>query len=255
MRYITPEIILRHRLAERPKPRWDVAVVCFRGPLGSQAIVQRLNAIPVGYKTLWGMDESTDLPYVHETAVGGARICVVSRCAWGGPQAAILVEELAYLGVTRIIGFGAAGSLVPDLRKGTQVVASTAIVTDGTSRAHTEASDLPADGELYAALEAVVDELGADVIPVRIATVDAVYRETEGAVQQWLSQGAQTINMETSPLYAASVACGVKSLWLGHISDSLLNQEWDTWMRAESITDISTRIAAALVERVSGLPQ
>ena len=251
MRYITPKIIIKHRLAERPKPHWDIAVLCFRGPLGSEAIVQRLNATPVGYKTLWGMDESTDLPYVHETEVGGTRICVVSRCVWGGPQAAILVEELAHLGVTRIVGFGAAGSLVPDLPKGTQVVASTAIATDGTSHAYTKAGELPVDVELYAALETAVDELDADVIPVKIATVDAVYRETEDAVRQWLSQGAQAINMETSPLYAASAACGVKSLWLGHISDSLLNKEWDTWMRAESITDISTRIAAGLVERLS----
>jgi purine-nucleoside phosphorylase len=85
--------------------------------------------------------------------------------------------------------------------------------------------------------------------------VDAVYRETEEAVRRWLSQGAQAINMETAPLYAASAACGVRSLWLGHISDSLLNQQWDTWMRAVSMTDISTRIAAGLVERVSGHPQ
>ena len=254
MRYITPEIIVKHRLAEHPQPHWDIAVLCFRGLLGSKAIVQRLNATPVEYKTLWGMDESADRPYVHETAVGETRICIVSRCVWGGPQAAILAEELAYLGVTRILGFGAAGSLVPDLPKGTQVVASTAIVTDGTSRAYTQASALPADVELYAALEAVVDKLGADVIPVKIATVDAVYRETEDAVRRWLGRGAQAINMETSPLYAASAACGVKSLWIGHISDSLLNREWDTWIRAESMTDISARLAAGLVERLSGHP-
>jgi hypothetical protein len=36
MRYITPETIIKHRLAERPKPHWDVAVLCFRGPLGQK---------------------------------------------------------------------------------------------------------------------------------------------------------------------------------------------------------------------------
>ena len=251
MRYITPETIIKDRFAEHPKPNWDIAVLCFGGPTLSGAILQGLNATPVRYKTLWGHSESTDLPHVHETTVGETQVCIVSRCVWGGPQAAILVEELAYFGVTRIVGFGSAGSLVPDLPKGTHVVASTAIVTDGTSRAYTEASALPVDADLYAALEAVVDELGADVTPVKIATVDAVYRETDEAVQRWLSQGAQAINMETSPLYAASATCGVKSLWLGHISDSLLNLEWDTWMRAESITDTSTRIATALVESIS----
>jgi uridine phosphorylase len=164
-----------------------------------------------------------------------------------------LVEELAYFGVTRIIGFGSAGSLVPELPKGTHVVASTAIMTDGTSHAYTEASTLPVDVELYAALEAVVDESGADVTPVKIATVDAIYRETDDAVRRWLSRGAQAINMETSPLYAASAACGVKSLWIGRISDSLLGREWDSWMRAESRTDISASDYQMLVRTVCSL--
>jgi uridine phosphorylase len=194
-------------------------VLCFGGPRGSEAIVQRLSATPVRYETLWG---HSDLQVVYETAVGGTRVCIVSRCVWGGPQAAIWVEELVCLGVTRIIGVGSAGSLVPDLPKGTHVVASTAIVTDGTSRACTKTSTLPANVALYAALEAVVDELEADVMPVKIATVDAVYRETDDAVRRWLGRDAQAINMETSPLYAASVVCGVKSLWIGRISDSLL---------------------------------
>jgi len=60
MRYITPEVIIRHRLAERQKPRWDISVLCFCGPLGSEAIVQRLNATPtVGYRTRWGKEWST----------------------------------------------------------------------------------------------------------------------------------------------------------------------------------------------------
>ena len=28
-------------------------------------------------------------------------------------------------------------------------------------------------------------------------------------------------NMETAPLYAAAAVCTVRSLWLGHISDTL----------------------------------
>ncbi len=38
----------------------------------------------------------------------------------------------------------------------------------------------------------------------------------------------QLINMETSPLYAASEKCNVKSIWLGYISDCLFSN-WQDW--------------------------
>ncbi len=250
MRYVTPEEVMRSRFTEHAKPDWDVAVLCFRASRGSEALVQRLHAIPKGYKTLWGMDESSDRPFVYEAHIGGSRVGIVSRCMWGGPQAAILVEELACLGVTCVIGFGAAGSIVPDLAKGTQITATTGIVTDGTSRAYTEADEVGADPELYGALQSVEGNPGVDVIPVRVATVDAVYRETDADIQKWLGRGAQAINMETTPFYAASAACGVKSLWMGHISDCLANQEWDTWERPISMTEKSIEITVSLLESI-----
>ena len=82
MRYITPEIIIKGRFAEHPKPNWDIAVLCFGGPTFSGAILQGLNATPVRYKTLWGHSESTDLPHVHETAVGGTKYNHTSSAGW-----------------------------------------------------------------------------------------------------------------------------------------------------------------------------
>jgi purine-nucleoside phosphorylase len=37
------------------------------------------------------------------------------------------------------------------------------------------------------------------------------------------------INMEVSPFYAASASCGVRSLWLGYVSDRLIDDEWESW--------------------------
>jgi hypothetical protein len=59
-------------------------------------------------------------------------------------------------------------------------------------------------------------------------------------------RGAARCRQET---YAAT-ACGVRSLWLGHISDvlSLESSEWASWARPAAMTEVSVSLVAALVE-------
>jgi uridine phosphorylase len=250
-RYITPDALMALRFRDRGRPRWDVGVLCFRGRVGSGALVDKLGARPVGQKVLYALEESSEHPHVHEAAVGGSAIVVVAGCLWGGPQTAILVEELACLGVRSVIGYGVAGSLVADLPKGTQVVAASGVVTDGTSRAYTTRAVVHPDEALVAAVGAVADRLHTDVSPVAVATVDALYRETEDDVRRWRERGARAINMETAPLYAASRACGVPSVWLGHISDSLATSCWESWERPATMTDVTVAVTVALVEELA----
>ena len=251
-RYITPETLMRLRFGNQDWPRWDVGILCFRGRSGSEALAGALGARPAGRKTLYGLEETPELPQVYEAERGGHRIVLVSRCLWGGPQTAILVEELACLGVGVVVGFGVAGSLAPDLPKGTQVVASAGIVSDGTSRAYTALDELSADPGLAAVVDAAARGLGLPVAPVKVATVDALYRETPADVRSWLGRGARAINMETAPLYAAAAACQVRSVWLGHISDSLSleSQEWDPWLRPAALTDVTVALTVGLLERL-----
>jgi len=177
----------------------------------------------------------------------------VSRCLWGGPQTAILVEELAALGVRIVIGYGVAGSLVADLPKGTQIVAASGVVTDGTSRAYTHLDEVAADSALMAELETAAAGLGIEVRLARVATVDALYRETPDDVRGWLARGAHAINMETAPLYAAAAACEMRSVWLGHISDSLSldSEAWESWQRPATMTDVTVALTAGLLDRLT----
>jgi purine-nucleoside phosphorylase len=251
-RYITPETLLDIRFGDRERPQWDIAVLCFRGRRGSAPLVEKLGARPVGSKTLYGLEDSADRPYVYEARLGAARIAIVAECLWGGPQTAILVEELACFGVRVVVGFGVAGSIVPELAKGTQIVAIAGTVTDGTSRAYTDLAEVPADRELSSLLAGVAESLNFAVVPVTIATVDALYRETADDVRRWCGGGAVAINMETAPLYAASAACGIKSVWLGHVSDSLASPQWDSWVRPLAFTDVSVALAVGLLESLAG---
>src|SRR5262245_29982370 len=123
-RYITPEALMRLRFGSAERPRWEIAILCFRGRVGSDGLARALGARPLREKTVYGFSEYAAYGEVHETVLGGARIVLIPRCLWGGPQTAILVEELACLGVRVVLGFGAAGSLAAILTKGTRVVES-----------------------------------------------------------------------------------------------------------------------------------
>src|SRR5262249_22646816 len=74
---------------------------------------------------LWG--------YTGETADG--RPLSIQATGIGGPSAAIVLTELAELGVKRAIRVGTCGALDPALAHGDLVVVGEALATDGTSRA------------------------------------------------------------------------------------------------------------------------
>lgn len=140
-------------------------------------------------------------------------------------------------GVPRVkclIGYGLAGSIDLSLQLDEQVIASSAIPNDGVSRAYDQKERMAADPSLESLAARAITSLSCGLNRVTVASFDALYRETEEAVAGWSEQGAQVINMETSPFYSASKACAVKSIWLGHISDRLIDrwEEWH-WKRAQ----------------------
>lgn len=254
MRYIDPQRFIQKRFADREKPNWRVAVIYFVGLESSGILVSKLCAVPVKQVTLTGMDYPGDRPYVYEASIGNSTIALVAGCWWGGPQAAIVVEELACIGVEYIIGVGVAGSISRSIPKHAHIVASRGLVTDGTSRAYTKANFVNADDKLLRILLSIKHDLRNEIIPTVVATVDAIYQETDIAVQKWANLGAQAINMETTPLYAASIVSGVRSLWLGYISDRLLNKKWDDWsdLPASLNHDSANMTIAVLESLVSG---
>jgi uridine phosphorylase len=256
VRYISPEALLRMRFGEPPWPSWDIAVLCFRGEGGGGALIDKLGARPVGGKTLYALEETAEKPFAFQTALGGHKILIVQRCLWGGPQAAIFVEELACLGVRIIVGFGVAGSLVDSLPKGTQIVGGRAHVIDGTTRAYTSTDTVDPDAGLLSAVRAIAERQGVPLTVARLGGVDALYRETPDDVRRWRGLGIEAINMETPTLYAAAAACGVRGIWLGHVSDtlSLTTETWESWQRPATLTDVTVALTVGLLESLCASP-
>jgi len=247
-RYIEPGALVARRLAGKPAPKWRVAVMAFRDHPGTKILVKAFKARPFGRRVLYSLDQDPSHPEVFEARMGRHRVGVVGYCDWGGPMAAILVEELAALGVRHIVGYGACGSLVSGLPRGAQVVASQALPTDGTSRAYCRVLSR-ADPGLLRTANRCAREQGIALRAVTVATVDALYRETKPAMDRLRWMGAEAINMENAPFYAASRACGVKAVWLGLVSDRLVTDDWENWHgNPEEISEATARLCRAVVE-------
>ncbi|MAF10005.1 hypothetical protein CMK11_06090 [Candidatus Poribacteria bacterium] len=251
MRYIDPEQLMRRRLEGVEHPAWNAAVLCFRDLEGSRTIVARFGATAMGHELLWGAEPTEDGPTTFTCQMGGRRVVILTRCHWGGPQAAILVEELAQLGVRTILGVGAAGGLVRAFPRGAQAVASRALVTDGTSPHYTSEDAAHPDPDLLDLARSVGADAGLLIQDACVATVDAVYRETPELIARYRAQGAQIVNMETAAFYAAAAVCDVPALWIGHVSDCLTNDEWEPWDDLEDMTAVTADWAARILARGS----
>jgi uridine phosphorylase len=123
----------------------------------------------------------------------------------GGPSAAIVLEELIVLGVTRAIRVGTAGALDATLELGDLLLVREAICADGTSRSLGAGERIAADAGLLAAMRS-----GApDAALATIVSSDLFYEIGEPRFPQWVAQGASAVEMEAATLFAIGALRGV----------------------------------------------
>ena len=160
--------------------------------------------------------------------VGFARLPV------GAPASAIVIEELAALGVKTIVGVGTAGGLSADLKVGQTVVCSAAIRDEGTSHHYAPAGRWAVpDPELLSSLRATFP--GAVVGPSW--TTDAPYRETAEEISAYRAEGILTVDMEASAIFTVGAFVGVQTGSVFCISDALHGEEWEPHFQSQSLTD------------------
>jgi uridine phosphorylase len=134
----------------------------------------------------------------------------IQSTGMGGPSAAIVVAELASLGLRRAIRVGTCGALDPVLQLGELIVAEAALAGDGTSRAlgGAPAAALAADERVHRALVAAGDARSGVVV-----STDLFYDPPAGdRTAGWREAGAIAVEMECATLFAlgpqVGVACG-----------------------------------------------
>lgn len=146
----------------------------------------------------------------------GAERVIVCSTGIGGPTAAIVVEELAQLGLRQIVRVGTCGSMQPQVRAGDFVVATASVRDDGTSGQYLPAA-FPAVGdlELLAAIESSLRARG-DTCHVGVThSKDAYYGESPRGMpmgiwweQRWAmlrATGVLATEMEIATLYVVAM--------------------------------------------------
>lgn len=143
---------------------------------------------------LWG--------YSGTTAEG--RELTIQATGLGGPSVAVVLEELASLGVARAIRVGTCRALADELEPGDLVVAEAALAADGTGAA------LGADGraEPDPALSAALLAADAGASAATVVSTDLYYDpDAEARAAQWRAAGASAVDLGT----AAALALGRRS--------------------------------------------
>ena len=161
---------------------------------------------------LWG--------YTGETPSG--RPLSIQSTGMGGPSAAIVLQELAELGVRRTVRVGTCGALDPKLEHGELVVAAEALAEDGASRALGAGEAVEADPGLTARLAAGLHTGSTS----RIVTTDLFYEGSSAdggpgeRADGWRSQGAVAVEREAATLFALGRRLGVATGCILVVSDT-----------------------------------
>jgi len=152
-------------------------------------------------------------------------LLTVQSTGMGGPSAAIVLHELAALGVRRAVRVGTCGALNGDLALGELVVAREAIAADGTSRALGAGERVAGDAELTKALEAapgMEPRQEGQASPGRtIVSTDLFYEPRPERELQWREQGAVAVEMEAASLFAVGERVGMAVACVLVVSDVL----------------------------------
>jgi purine-nucleoside phosphorylase len=186
--------VVAHHL--RPKAPYAPDVLLPGDPGRALTLAQQLLTEPKmsnHHRGLWG--------YSGET--GSGRPLSIQATGVGGPSAAIVLEELAGLGVQRAIRVGTCGALDSALALGDLISAEGALAEDGVSRAlgvnRVARPDLRLQERLTA--NGATDAL--------IASTDLFYEVDPGTREGWLAAGARAVEMEAAALFALGARLGV----------------------------------------------
>jgi uridine phosphorylase len=256
---LTPHRTLALRAVDTSTVRFDLAVLCFRGPLKSRLVIEALGANRVDGPLFYGTQ-------CYQAMREELSVAVLPEVIYGGPVTAILLEELACLGVSVAIGLGAAGSLVTGTHIGQMFIAERAAVQDGTSRAYIgrfaqeqtdgSGSDVWAgpDPQLLALSRRVAAQESTDLLLGAVWTTDALYQERPSQVARWREAGADLVNLECGPFYAVARAVGIRAIYLGLVTDFVsAEQGWRDgyWGRRNATDPVISRIARIITDTIA----
>lgn len=166
------------------------------------------------HRGLWG----------YTGTAGDGRPLTIQATGMGGPSAAIVLEELAILGLHRAIRVGTCGALDDGLSLGDLVVAREAIAGDGTSRSLGAGERVAADPALTDALARAQAMKGGAVRAGTVVSTDLFYDPDPERNRGWSASGALAVEMEAATLFTLGARHGIAVGAVLAVSDRLGSQ-------------------------------
>jgi uridine phosphorylase len=208
----------------------------------------------LGFHRVLGYPYPWHAMWLREGAATGEGVGVVEGFGIGAPVAALVLEELATLGVQRFINVGIAGALPTELNFGDLVLCTAALRDEGLSHHY-----LPPERYAYPSesltlrLRAVLIERGAKFHEGPAWTVDAIFRETLDEAVAYRDEGVLCVEMEASALFVVGTVRNVDVASLVTISDHLLADEH--WLLAPSRDVVDDGLRLVLDAAITTLTQ
>lgn len=147
----------------------------------------------------------------------------VQSTGMGAPSAGIVFEELAQLGVRRLIRVGTCGGLQPGMRMADTVIGMSASCDDATPLRYAAMPGYApcATYPLVEAAMAASATTGARVHVGPIVTSGLFYDPDPGTFARWKRLGHLGVEMEAAMLYTVAAVKGLEALAIMTVSDLL----------------------------------
>lgn len=166
----------------------------------------------------------------------------------GGPQAVMLLEVLAAKGARNFWFCGLCGALSAAMPVGSLFVAGNAFSDEGVAKHYSPKNVFAATETL---LQHLIDKLAAaekDYIVGRMASIDALFRETKSKIAYYCGQGCQAIDMETAALYAAAAFHDLNICGLYAVSDVFNDESWQAGFKSHELKVARTTMTEIMKE-------
>lgn len=222
-----PENLLREARRQKQLQECKVPGICVLDPDGD--IVRYLKKGFAKLNGCWACYHSDLFDGTYKDLNFG-----IIGCAVGAPYAVLLAEQLFVSGCKLLISVTSAGKLNENIKSDYLLITDT-IRDEGTSYHYLPASEH--SGLNTAMLEKLSPLFDNDELSVgkgKSWTTDAPYRETQSSIAHRISQGADSVEMEASALYAFSKVKDKPVVCFAHLTNSMARQHGDFEKGAEN---------------------
>jgi len=172
---------------------------------------------------------------------------IVTRCYFGGPNVAALVEELSAFGVREFVLLGYCGGISGDISIGDVLIAEGALRHDGVSYHYLNSNDEFVYSSWFLKWRKIA--VTSAIVPSLIWSCDALYRETKDKIKRHRRMGIHAVEMEIASFYAVCKAKKLKSIAFLVVSDLFRRSKWKPGFSEESFKEGVGRLRDFILEQ------